>query len=644
MSQNSNLKEDEIDPSELFAALWSQKLLITLFTSLFIFLAGYYTLVAEKKFTVQAIFQIEEFDSNSNFNLPNELGALASLAGLSSGNRTSNIDMLLERANGREFIIAMNTKFLLESDLHFNPYDSNYQDPFWKATIKKIIGWQKSDLEKSNIIERNILKNYRKNVFFEITDSGAISISVTHIDPQKASNYANNFMEEIRKLVENESTSAQALRLNYLSETLADALQEMELAQETLKNYALENSALAQENFISDSLKLDEIRMEKRKVGEIADLLFVIENLIKSQNLDGSSYEMLRTEHPLVDDIEFRRILGMSETISAWTWPELETIEAISATLRDRIKRLNVDIKNIEENAQIYATSAEDLAKFTRNAKIAEATYTVLIEQVKSQALAAGFQPETFKVFEYATPAIAQIYPNRVIVLVLGALLGILLGSTVAVISSIFRGVYYARSTLISDANPELSLQSQKIRRLSRKSIPDIVSYISHRRTVVLDEATLKLANRKIVYVLNCGGRPTATNLARLLASKSAKAGRNVLLCDISGRLKEGIKDKSTSNNSNLQVVNLGSKIDMLTNASSPSFFTSADFSSTIKDLTKRYDQVFFCSGYNHGQLGLMALTEFTPSLVVIASLRRTKKLFIKRIKTRQTIELFFYD
>ena len=67
------------------------------------------------------------------------------------------------------------------------------------------------------------------------------------------------------------------LRLNYLSETLADALQEMEKAQKNLKDYALENSAMAQENFISDSLKLDEIRMEKRKVKEIADLLSIIE-------------------------------------------------------------------------------------------------------------------------------------------------------------------------------------------------------------------------------------------------------------------------------------------------------------------------------------------------------------------------------
>ena len=80
-------------------------------------------------------------------------------------------------------------------------------------------------------------------------------------------------MEEIRKMVERESDAAQALRLNYLSETRRHSKKWK--TQENLKNYALANSALAQENFISDSLKLDEIRMEKRKVKEIADLLHV---------------------------------------------------------------------------------------------------------------------------------------------------------------------------------------------------------------------------------------------------------------------------------------------------------------------------------------------------------------------------------
>ena len=644
MSQNSNLKDDEIDLRELLAALWSHKLLITFFTVLSIFFAGYYAITAEKKFTAKSIFQIEQNNSSRGFNLSGELGALASLAGFSGVQATSSADILLERATGREFIIDMQRKFSIDQDVYFNTYDPDYKDPLWKATIKKIIGWSKTELEKKAIIENNVLKNYRVNVVFELTGSGAIEISVTHIDPQKASYYANSFMEEIRKMVENESNASQALRLNYLSETLADALQDMEKAQENLKNFALENSAMAQENFISDSLKLDNIRMEQRKVKEIADLLSIIESFIKSGNLDDNSYEALRSSHPLVDDIEFRRILGMSETISAWNWPDIDTIDAVSATLNDRIKRLDVDISNIEEKAQIYATSAEDLPKNTRDAKIAEATYTVLIEQVKSQTLAAGFQPDTFKVFEYATPPLSPSFPKRNLVLALGAVLGLFIGCALSLINSIRRGVYYTRSALLFDANSDLALRSKSIRRLSRKSIPEIMEWLSKRQTTVLDEADLKLAGKKFIYIMNSGGQLTASNTARLLAIQSAQSGRNVVLCDTTVQSEKEIKEESITEGYDFPIHNVKDGFNLIIGADGSSFFTSTTCNTTIKDLSKRFDQVFICTSKRNSQLGLMALLEFEPSLVMISGLRKTKKSDIKNIKARLPIDLLFHD
>ena len=644
MSHNSNLENDEIDLSELFAALWSHKLLITLFTGLSIFLAGYYALTTEKKFLAKSVFQIEQKASNSGFNLSGELGTLATLAGFSGAQATSSAYILLERVTSREFIIDMQKKFSIERDLYFNTYNPNYRDPFWKATIKKIIGWQETELEKNAIIESNVLGNYRKNVLFELTDSGAIEISVTHSDPQKAAYYANSFMEEIRKLVEEESNAFQALRLNYLSETLADALQEMEEAQKNLKNYARTNSVMAQENFISDSLKLDEIRMERRKVQEISDLLSVIENLIQSGNLDSNSYEALRSNNPLVDDIDFRRILGMSETISAWSWPDIETIDAVSATLRDRLKRLSIDIANIEENAQIYAKSAEDLAKYTRDEKIAEATYTVLIEQVKSQTLAAGFQPETFKVFEYATPPLAPSAPKRNLVLTLGAVLGLFTGCALSLINSIRKSVYYTRPALLSNANADLALRSNPIRRLARKSIPDIIEQLSKRQITVVNEADLKLANKNIIYVMSAGGQLTATNAARLLATQSAQSGRNVVLCDTTGQVEKEVSEKTTTDSSAFPSHNISDNLSVISDAAGSLFFTSKTFNAKIKDLAERFDQVFICTSNRNSQLGLMALLEFVPGLVMISGLRKTKKANIKNIKSRQPIDILFHD
>ncbi|MDC3003352.1 Wzz/FepE/Etk N-terminal domain-containing protein [Paracoccaceae bacterium] len=644
MSQKSDPADDELDLGELVAALWAHKLLITLLTGLSIFLAGYHTLTTEKKFTAKSVFQIEQNGGSSGLNLSGELGALASLAGFSAAQVTSSTDILLERAKGREFILDMKTKFSIDRDPYFNTYDPDYKDPFWRAAIKKIIGWQTTELEKNAIIESNVLDNYRKNVQFGLTNGGAIEISVTHIDPQKASHYTNGFMEEVRQMVEEESNASQALRLNYLSETLADALQEMEETQKNLKNYALKNSTMAQENFISDSLKLDQIRMEQRKVKEIADLLSVIENFIKSGNLDSKSYEALRSSNPLVDDIDFRRILGMSETISAWTWPSIETIDAVNTTLRDRIKRLDVDIANIEENAQIYATSAEDLAKYKRDAKIAEATYTVLIEQVKSQSLAAGFQAETFKVFEYATPPLTPSSPKRNLALTLGAVLGLFVGCALSLINSQRKGVYYTRSALLSNINADLALRSNPIRRLARKSIPDIAAQLSKRQITVLDESDLKLSDKKVIYVMNSGGRLTTSSVTRLLATQSAQSGRNVVVCDTTGQVEKEINEKAKTDGSAFPIHKLSDGINVIAGAVGSSFFTAKTFNSTIKDLAERFDQVFICNSNKNAQLGLLALLEFAPGLVMISGLRKTKISDIKNIKSRQPIDLLFYD
>ena len=642
MSVTSNSSTSEIDLSEIFASLWAHKFLICLFVSVSILLSAYYAITSERRFTATSIFQIKEGKA-SGINLASELGALASLAGLSGGD-ISETAALLKRLSGREFILNLSNNLSLSNDPYFNSYDPKPEEVTWKTKIKTAMGLKKTLARKETIVENNIVSKFRSSVKLEEVDGGAIAISVSHPNSDKAAMYANKFMEEIRLLVKQDNDAAQYLRLSYLSETLADSLQEMERAEKKLKDYALQNSAMAQENFISGSLKLDEIRMERKKVNEIANLLGTLENLVMSGNLDRDSYEALRSTQPLVDDIDFRRILGMSETISDWTWPDLETIFAVSTTLRDRINRLDVEINNIEENAKIYATSAEELAKFTRDFKVAEATYKVLIEQVKSQALVAGFQPETFKVFEYATPPIGPSSPKRNLILTLGAVLGFFLGCVIALVNSLRRGVYYTKAALFNDLQPQVALRSKSVRRLSRKSISIIRSTITKRRFIVTDEAEIKLANKKLIYILDFGGRTTASGMARILSTQSSNSGRKVVLCDQTTLSEKEIDGSEEKHNSGFSLVNLHNKMSVAKLEKEPNLFTSSNFDEKIKNLLSNFDQIYVCTSSRQAILGVMALKEFNPSLVVLASLRKTRKLDIRKIRDNQPVDILFYD
>ena len=273
---------------------------------------------------------------------------------------------------------------------------------------------QKSNRDDRAIVEQTIQKNYLEYVNISTTSAGAIGISVTHLNPKIAAKYANKIMEQIRQTVAKEDEQSKEERLSYLAVTLADAILDMDAAQLEIKNYTLSNSAAAQENFILGSLRLDTLREEKKETVEYIATLKKIRKLVQSGNLNRSEYESLKTGSPLVDDISFRRILGMSETISVWNWPSLETIDSISITLTDRVNRLNVEIKDLEQSAKAYATSAEDQAKLLRDVKISEATFSVLTEQVKSQTLVAGFKPETFTVFAYATPPLEPSFQTEI--------------------------------------------------------------------------------------------------------------------------------------------------------------------------------------------------------------------------------------
>ena len=44
------------------------------------------------------------------------------------------------------------------------PLTQTTKTQMWKATNKKILGWQKTEAEKTAIIENNIIQNFKQNV------------------------------------------------------------------------------------------------------------------------------------------------------------------------------------------------------------------------------------------------------------------------------------------------------------------------------------------------------------------------------------------------------------------------------------------------------------------------------------------------
>ena len=221
----NSISDDEIDLRELFITLWAYKLFIACACALGIVLGAYYALNAEKEFTSSAIFKIDQAKSGG-ISLGGELGALASLAGYGGGLAASILPS--DQVTGRIFIEKLDAKLNFQVDPYFNTYNSNSVDPLWKSLIKSAIGWQKSSTDPQEVIWQGIVKKYTKSVVLDETTDGSVKIDVTHMNPQRAAEISNVIMDEIISTLENKRNTEQDAQLSYLSNTLANALSDLE--------------------------------------------------------------------------------------------------------------------------------------------------------------------------------------------------------------------------------------------------------------------------------------------------------------------------------------------------------------------------------------------------------------------------------
>jgi len=637
------LDSDEIDLGELFWTLWAHKLLIVVLTSLGVVGSGYYALTADKEYSASAVFSIDSGQSKG-FSLGGELGGLAALAGINAGGQGGPA-ATLERVKRREFILEANDALKFENDPDFNTYNADAVDPLWKRLIKRAIGWQKSQQAKDAIVEQNILKNYGARVKLSETESGALQLTVINSDPEAAARYANTLMNMVAALVDREREQANADRLAYLSDILAKSLSDVEKSQEDLANFSMKNGVSPEQNLISESSTLDRMRREKLDAEAFIGAITALRTMVDAGETSPASFARLRMEHPVVDDVRFRRIVGLSETINSWEWPSKASLAQVSSTLSNRLKRLQVELNELVNRAADTADRVEELADLKRKATIAEATYRVMIEQVKAQTLSTGYKPETFKVYEYAVPPITPSAPKRSLIVALGLVLGLFLGAALALVLGIRRGVHFSRTALERDVDAKTAVMFRGLRRLTRLKFDEAKARLTLGSPLELEEATVQLANEQLVLVSNLGVHTTSANIAALLAIAAEKAGRRVLLCDTAAPSRKNKSDQDVSADYGITAV--ASNIDMLdlsAQARVGNLYIRPDFVTQLKNQLNNYDQVIVAGRDNFSRMAAHALSDLNPALVIAAQVGKTKKSEIAKLREVSSVKVLIYE
>ena len=642
--------EDEIDFRELFSSLWAYKILICFICGLCIVSAGFYALTVDKTYSARSTFNLAKTGNDGSLlgSLGGDLGGLAAIAGLGTVS-DSTTGALIERVTSREFILEAADELDLRKDVFFNPYDPNASDPAWKAAIKSTIGIENQDRDILKIADWNVVRSYQEFISIEATSAGAIAITVQHKIPKRASNIANHLVEKIIKMTNQENLENVDKKLKYLSRTLADASEQLSAAQDSLKAYSLSNSTQALESFAAGSVMLDEMRALRERSAEQLQAVLALKSALKTGSTSQQNYLRLREAYPLLDQSGFRRIMGISEVISAWRWPDISTVSQVEDSIRDRLASLGADIVKLEEEALRYATSAEKLERLKRDLKVAEATYTVLMEQVKSQSLVAGFTPDNSKIIEIADVPITPSSPKLTTVIVFGLMIGLFLGSAIALVLAMRKGVYFATSTILAAICAPHGHRIKSMRRYRGKVLQSVQELVSKapldwaRQTVLQLDSTVR---REPVFVCDISSANRADVIGRIIAATAGNLDRNAALIDLSRYSKASDKQLELSLANKLAVVgsaNGCTEYAYISGNKNIDMIFSKSLRHMIDALMQKHEMVLFTA--NEDTIETLLSSKVVEKLVCVAHVRKgkTRKSLVNTIMNRGQIEVVYY-
>ena len=640
---------DGINLAEILFRLWAYKFLFVALIFGFVCSAVVYISITPKIYTSTGVF-IPEDKEPSNYFLDgalSNLGALSQLTGISSD--ASNTDALIERFTGREFVLQLAHELKLFNDNFFNSYDPKIQEPFWKTKLKSIIKWPTRSLNPAKIAEWNVLKNFKTYVSITKTSGGAIQISSDHFDPERAAEIANHVMHKIVDVLKSEKIQNTKNRLDYLSQNLADSLIAFENTEENLKQFMLSNNTAAPESFYKGSITLDNLRTQREESKKQINTIDVLLSHAARSSPTFQDYEALRNKYPSLDQSDFRRMLGISEIISAWSWPSLKTLTRVRNSIQDRISSLETEIRKYEKEAIKYATSAEQLNKLKREMKIAEATYKVLVEQAKIQSLAAGYTPDTSQIIAAADAAIVESQPKKMLILALATTAGFFVSALLALTLSANKGVFYSSGELLNAINPRFY---HKIRSLSfyrTGSLQKVQDRLISRPAPWLKQLLLEIAAHRgtsTIVVVDTTNFHAATLIARLLAAQAHEFDMSVAYVDLSKTLQlQDIKqdDQVSETKTEIEVaeiINGCAEYNYRGGKQNVDWLFSKSFQETLDFLNTKHDTIIFSANSDILDLLLASGNLHEEKLVIHAS--RGKSTFdnIRKLNARGNIEV----
>lgn len=619
--------DDEIDLRELAASIlagWKVVLLV-----LFLAVAGAvtYALNAPPRYEAKAVFELKSQGSSSR--IPQEYAGLALMAGVSLGGEQSK--GVFDRLVGRDFILRLSSDLRLEDDEFFNPTGpTGPVAPMSVAGLKRALGLEPED-ERDADPANQVVRTYLKNVKVTPTKNGSIEVVVTHADAAAAAAIANGIVARVVRELADEEKREQREQLLYLSDQLADALAEMETTKKAVADFALANSLASSSAFAARSELMFNLREDLRRTNDMARAVDALaETMAASPSPSAAEYLVLKARTPVIDDVDFRRLIGVPEALDAWAWPPRERLGDFASTLADRAARIERSIDELRREAELYAQSTEQLAELQREATVAEATYNVLIEQVKVQTLIAGYQGDFARIYQSATPPELRASPKRALITALGGVLGLFAGMGLALVAAFRSGRLHTMSAIADAVGARMVLAAPSLWRASWRGRAPLSARLERINDVSLTDLFVDhaAAAPKVTIIAASSGALSPVHAALWLALRRKDRRQRVAVLLLGCAPPKGLMDGVGPAPEGM-AAHTFEGVDVLTTVDDAALLraiTSDELHATMTQADARHDVVIIAAGHRYASIVARAFVRHKPYMIVLARPGSTRR------------------
>ncbi len=545
-------ENDELNFSKLFISLWREKFLILIISILSFFLSLYYVEnIAVNKYTAKAIFGFDN-DTRSSSLIKN-IGNLA--GGIGVKNDSDN--NLLSEINGSEFLgkivkdlrLIDNKIFLKNAPPQKNLILTTYKFLGIERNFKKL-----SEIEKIEVVVNKLRKKHLK---IDSIETGGYEVIVTTSDPKVSSLIANTIAEDFIKLRLKNKIVKSDKALSYLSEKLALAKSNLEIATTEVENFKLERNVLSRLEFENQSNRLNEFRVSIAKLREnlknLEKIYINLKNIKESNNLKIYINEIDKL-YKIAPRLRVINNLSINKNIKKEIEFLIKNLPAEIKRNQDSIKITEAGFEELEKIAKETSVDAREFGSLQKNLNIAATRYEAMLNQFETQSIMDGFQEALGQIYEKSIPPIYPSAPNKKNFVLFYTFLGLILGISIAFIKSKLSNKIWTKSDFEGFLNIDNTIEFSR-RSLNLRST--VSSFFFNKKNKILKNELIMIQgiipkivklqknnsnSKTIISCSSTGETAISTSIAIFVSHLISFERKKVLISDYSSKSEKNMK------------------------------------------------------------------------------------------------------